>query len=79
MDSLHEMSQRAALTEEEPWREQGIHKAIVKHYLMYFGIDEETLKVQITSVVYGGRNQHRILEEMRNPEYLDSFHSFSDR
>ncbi len=28
--------QRVALTEEEPWHTMGIHKVVIKNYLLYF-------------------------------------------
>lgn len=45
--SLDQFPNRVPLTEEEPWRSQGIHKFPVKNYLIYFWVDEETKKVQM--------------------------------
>ena len=42
--SLDQFPNRVPLTEEEPWRSQGIHKFPVKNYLIYFWVDEETKK-----------------------------------
>ena len=55
--SLDKMPERIKLTEEEPWRSEGIHRMRVKNYYVYFWIDEENSKVQVTSVIYVARNQ----------------------
>lgn len=55
--SLSQFPQRVALTEEEPWRSLGIHKMPVKNFLVYFWIDENNSKVQVTAVIYGMRDQ----------------------
>ena len=62
--SLAQMPQRIALTEEEPWRSNGIHKMPVKNFLVYFWIDEENTRVQVTAIVYVKRNQIRQLSNM---------------
>ena len=63
--SLSEMPARIRLTEEEPWRSEGIHKMRVKNYYVYFWIDEENRKVQITAVIYIARDQAKQLESMK--------------
>lgn len=55
--SLDKMPERIKLTEEEPWRSEGIHRMRVKNYYVYFWIDEENSKVQLTSVIYVARDQ----------------------
>ena len=64
ISSLSAFPQRIALTEEEPWHSYGIHKMPVKNFLVYFWIDENACKVQITAVVYGRRDQARQLSQM---------------
>lgn len=64
ISSLSEFPQRIALTEEEPWHSYGIRKMPVKNFLVYFWIDEEHLKVQVTAVVYGKRDQVHQLSQM---------------
>lgn len=51
------MPERIKLTEEEPWRSQGIHRMRVKNYYVYFWIDEENNIVQVTAVIYVARDQ----------------------
>lgn len=64
ISSLSQFPQRVALTEEEPWRSTGIHKMPVKNFLVYFWIDEENNKVQVTAIIYGRRDQIKQLSQM---------------
>lgn len=64
ISSLSQFPQRIALTEEEPWHNYGIHKMPVKNFLIYFWIDEENGKVQVTAVIYGKRDQIKQLSQM---------------
>lgn len=61
--SLGVMPKRVALTEEEPWHSQGIHKLTVKNFLIYFWIDDEERNVHVVAVIYGRINQ---LEALKN-------------
>lgn len=62
--SLSRFPQRVALIDEEPWHTKGIHRLPVKNFLVYFWIDEDNMKVQITAVIYGKRDQLRQLSQM---------------
>lgn len=62
---LAQMPERIKLTEEEPWRSEGIRWLRIKNYYVYFWIDEENSKVQITSVIYVARDQAAQLELMQ--------------
>ena len=62
--SLAHFPQRAALITEDPWHTKGIHRLPVKNFLVYFWIDEDYMKVQITAVIYGKRDQLRQLSQM---------------
>ena len=64
IQSLSEMPDRIKLTAEEPWRSEGVHRMRVKNYYVYFWIDEENSKVQVTSVIYVARDQAVQLELM---------------
>ena len=64
ISSLSQFPRRVALTEEEPWRSLGIHKMPVKNFLVYFWIDEENARVQVTAVIYGMRDQIKLLSQM---------------
>ena len=63
--SLSTLPNRVALTEEEPWHSAGIRKLSVKNYLVYFWVNEERKKVQITAVVYGRPDQRTALQNMK--------------
>ena len=64
IQSLSEMPERIKLTEEEPWRSEGIHRMRVKNYYVYFWIDDDNSKVQVTSVIYVARDQATQLKLM---------------
>ena len=55
--SLAHFPQRAALINEEPWHMNGIHRLPVKNFLVYFWIDEDNMRVQVTAVIYEKRDQ----------------------
>ena len=63
--SLDQFPNCVPLTEEEPWHSAGIRKLPVKNYLVYFWVNEERKKVQITAVVYGRRDQRTALQNMK--------------
>ena len=62
--SLSVFPGRVALTEEEPWHSQGVHKLVEGNFLIYFWIDEAAKVVQVTAVIYGRRDQMRQLNAM---------------
>lgn len=65
--TLSSMPSRIPLTKEEPWHSQGIHKMVVKNFLVYFWIDTDRLCVWVTAVVYGRRSQRLQLSQMEMP------------
>ena len=62
--SLERFPHRIALIDEEPWHTKGIHRLPVKNFLVYFWIDEDNLKVQITAIIYEKRDQLHQLSQM---------------
>ena len=62
--SLTHFPQRVVLVEDEPWHVKGIHRLPVKNFLIYFWIDEDNMRVQITAIIYGKREQLRQLSHM---------------
>lgn len=63
--TLEKMPDRIKLTEEEPWRSEGIHRMRVKNFYVYFWIDEKNSKVQVTAVIYVSRDQDTQLKLMK--------------
>ena len=51
------MPKRHSLVDEEPWRSEGVRKIVVKNFLIYFWVDDENMRVQVTAVIYAKRNQ----------------------
>lgn len=64
MQSLDRMPNRVKLVDEEPWHSEGVRKLPVGNYVIFFWVDEKNSKVQITAVVYGKMEQHRVLQKM---------------
>ena len=50
--SLSQLPQRIVLVDEEPWHSEGIHKMVVKNFIVYFWINEENMIIHITGIVY---------------------------
>lgn len=65
ISSLSLFPNRVALTEEEPWHSYGVRKLPVKHYLVYFWVDEEAKSVLISAIVHGRQDQKRQLLNIR--------------
>lgn len=65
ISSLEVMPKRIALIDEEPWRSYGIHRMIVKNFLVYFWVNEDLKEVHVTAVIYGKREQLKQLEKMK--------------
>lgn len=62
--SLHFMPARFALTPEEPWGSEGVHRMQVNNFFVYYWIDEKRKQVQIIHVIYVGRDQKTQLTQM---------------
>lgn len=64
MMKLSDFPKQHALIEEEPWRSKGIRHIVVKNFLIYYWVDDEHHRVQVTAVIYYRRDQIRQLDEM---------------
>jgi toxin ParE1/3/4 len=64
INDLAEMPKRHSLVDKEPWRNAGVRKVIVKNFLIYFWVDDENMRVQVTGVIYEKRDQLARLAEM---------------
>ncbi len=64
--SLSAMPKRFPLVEEQPWRDRGIRKLIVKGFLVYYLIDEAKKTVTVAAVVYGRRDRIAALKEFED-------------
>lgn len=65
--SLCFMPARIALTPDEPWGTEGIHRMLVKNFYVYFWINEVKKLVQVINVVYARRDQKAQLSQMDSP------------
>lgn len=58
------LPKKHSLIDEEPWRSEGVRKIIVKNFLVYYWVDDEYNKVQVTAVIYSKRDQIKQLKNM---------------
>lgn len=61
--ALCHMPERYPLWEDEPWHSLGLHKLVVKKYVVLYLIDEQRQAVQIARIFYGGRDIAAQLQE----------------
>ena len=61
---LSSFPKKYALIDEEPWRTEGVRKIVVKNFLIYYWVDDENNRVQVTAVIYSRRDQIRQLSNM---------------
>ena len=64
IEQLRNNPARIKLTEEEPWRSEGVRRMPVKNYYIYFWVDEANKIAQVIGVVYQKREQRRQLEKL---------------
>ena len=56
---LSSFPKKHALIDEEPWRTEGVRKIVVNNFLIYYWVDDENNRVQVTAVIYSRRDQIR--------------------
>lgn len=62
---LTDLPKRYALIEEEPWGSEGVRKITVKNFLIYYWVDEENKRTQVTAIIYNKRDQLQQLAGMK--------------
>ena len=60
--SLSVFPEKHKLTDEEPWRSDGIRKVSVSNFLVYYWINKVESRVYVTAVIYDRRDQ---LEQLK--------------
>lgn len=61
---LSSFQKKHDLIDEEPWRTEGVRKIVVKNFLIYYWVDDENNRVQVTAVIYSRRDQTKQLSNM---------------
>lgn len=59
--SLDFMPERYALVDWEPWKSRNMHKISVDNFIVFYIVNEDTEKVTIVRILYGGRDIKNIL------------------
>ena len=62
--SLDTFPERFSLTEEEPWRTEGVHKMLIGNFFVYYWIDKDDHIVQVVDVIYALRKQKNALNDV---------------
>ena len=61
---LSSFPKKHAWIDEEPWRPEGVRKIVVNNFLIYYWVDDENNRVQVTAVICSRRDQIRQLSNM---------------
>ena len=61
---LSSFPKKQAMIDEVPWRTDGVRKLVVNNFLIYYWVDDENNRVQVTAVIYSRRDQIRQLSNM---------------
>jgi len=54
---------RFKLIDDQPYKDAGIRKTRVKHYYIYYLVDDKDKTVKIVAVIYTGRDQTKQMSE----------------
>lgn len=63
VNSLRENPYRILPVPEQPWHDRGVRRTLVKNYYVYFIIREERKTVEVTAIIYAGRDQAKQMTE----------------
>ena len=61
---LSSLPKKHDFIDEEPWRTERVRKIVVKNFLIYYWVDDENNRVQVTAVIYNRRDQTKQLSNM---------------
>ena len=62
--SLDTFPERFSLTEEEPWRTEGVRKMLIGNFFVYYWIDKDNHIVRVVDVIYALRKQKNALNDV---------------
>ena len=65
MKNLSTLPKRSKCIDDEPWHSRGIRKIIVKNFVIYYRVEEFTMRVYILNVIYARRDQLRMLAQIK--------------
>lgn len=60
--ALHELPDRYASVDWEPWSAMGMRKLLVDHYVVYYLVDHPAQYVRVVRIFYGGRDVENIIK-----------------
>ena len=65
INSLSEMPKRFKTVDEQPWKDAGVRRLIVKNYYVYYIADDESMTVKIIAVIYTRMNQENQMSDRK--------------
>lgn len=63
ISSLSSMPKRIKTVEEQPWKDRGVRRTLVRKYYIYYVVDDETRTVHVIAVIFAGRDQEQQLTD----------------
>ena len=67
--TLETLPDRYKLYEDEPFRSMGIRSFPVGNYLVFYKVDNESRRVYVMRIMYGGRNIRQQLQEHKTKSH----------
>ena len=62
---LTSMPKRSKCLDDEPWHSLGIRKLIVKNFVIYYRVEEFTMRVYILNIIYARRDRLHMLAQLK--------------
>ena len=62
---LTSMPKRSKCLDDKPWHSLGIRKLIVKNFVIYYRVEEFTMRVYILNIIYARRDRLRMLAQLK--------------
>ena len=65
INSLSEMPKRYKTVDQQPWKDSGVRRVIIKNYYVYYVVDDESMTVKIIAVIYTRMNQENQMSDRK--------------
>ena len=61
INSLAELPNRAPIIEKEPYSQEGVRKLLIKNYIAFYVVNEDSHEVHVLRVLYGKRDWRHLI------------------
>ena len=65
INSLSEMPKRYKTVDQQPWKDSGVRRIIIKNYYVYYVVDDKSMTVKIIAVIYTRMNQENQMSDRK--------------